>query len=325
MINDREHIAARSRSAWTPVAVALACLAAMCPHIRAQAPIRPNADRIVALEFIGVVPGRESWGLDRPEALAVDHRGRLLIADTGNHRVLVVSAEGEPLSEFGGYGWEAEQLDTPSDLAVLAGISTYVLDEGNRRVSRFDVGGDFLDTVVPEDSAGTPVGLALGRSGDLLLVDSDSQSVLTFSQFSEALEPVGQFGAGAGALIDPRDVDRGPGREMFVADAGRHSIEIFDEFGSPLRAITVSDTMTPEAVLCDGRDNIIVCDVYHGRVLVFSAVTGRQTARLDETDVGDSFRPVSLARAEDGTLLVLDGDRGRVLLVRPVRATAEGR
>lgn len=298
---------------------ALASVLAFLPASNAESKPGERDGTIVALEFTGFLPGQEAWGLDSPEALAVDHRGRLLIVDSGNHRVLVVSANGVPLSEFGGFGWDAAEFDTPTDVAVEPGLCTYVLDEGNRRVSRFDVDGDLLDTPVEQDQAGTPVGLSVDSAGDILLVDSDSQTVLVLSRSSEGVEDFGQFGSGAGALSEPRDVVRGPRREILVADAGRRLVEVYDEFGSPVFALAAPDTMVPEALALDGWDNLLVCDLYRQRVLVFSLATGRVTAELGAEQVGERFRPVGLAFTSDGDVLVLDRDGGRILTARPIR------
>jgi hypothetical protein len=115
-----------------------------------------GAARVTALRMIGALDG--PFGeepLEGPEAVAMDHRGNIVIADTGNHRVVIVSRDGSVLEEFGGYGWEEGQLDSPSDLSIYLGFYTYVLDEGNRRVVRYDAEGDYVDTVVPEDGGRT--------------------------------------------------------------------------------------------------------------------------------------------------------------------------
>lgn len=312
---ERRSVKAARILAFAALALALLAPGAAGGRSRPEETGRP----IVALEFEGFMPGHEAWSLESPEAFAIDHRGRLLLVDSGNHRVVVVSADGALLGEFGGYGWGADEFDTPTDIAVEKGLSTYVLDEGNRRVSRFDVDGDFLDTPVEPDEAGTPVGLFVDSAGDILLVDSDSQSVRLVSRSSEGIGDVGRFGDDVGSLSEPRDVVRGPGREILVADAGRRLVEVYDEFGSPILALAAADTMVPEALALDGRENVLVCDVYRERLLVFSLATGRVTAELGAPQVGERFRPVGLAFAPDGGILVLDGRGGRVLRVRPVR------
>ncbi|MBM3306719.1 MAG: NHL repeat-containing protein [Candidatus Eisenbacteria bacterium] len=246
--------------------------------------------------------------------IAVDHRGSIVIADTGNHRVLVLTTEGESEREFGGYGWEPSRFDGPADLAVYPGFYVYVLDRGNRRVQRFDKDGNYVDTVVGDGALESPVAVAVGRSGEVLLLDADARSVLVFSRFGQAMPPIGRFGAGAGGLVAPAGIAVGPRGEIAVADPGRRSVEVFDEFGAHVRSVTAPDSLTPVAVAFDRQANLFVADEARGRVLAFSA-QGVLTAELVRDDAGLAFRPTDLAPASDGSLVVLDGAGGRFLSV----------
>lgn len=303
--------------------VLLALSIAFVPTGRSKAadgrPVPVRGDRatcVVGLRLLGELPGSEAWALSSPRALAVDHRGDVLIADTGNHRVLVVAETGEIVTEFGGYGWSEGQFDTPSDLAVYEGFYVYVLDEGNRRVQRFDTNGDFVDTVVDSDEAGSPVSLAVGQVGDLLLVDADSQTVLARSQFDEPLGAIGRFGSGEGGLVSPRGVAWGPSRQIAVADPGRSAVEVFDEFGSRLFALGTPDTLSPDDVLFDPGGSVVVNDLRGERVLAYAPRGGGPTASFEGG--GETFVPTALAIDREGRLLVLDGERGRILIIEMI-------
>jgi DNA-binding beta-propeller fold protein YncE len=245
-------------------------------------------------------------GTSGPEAIAFDHRGNLLVADTGNDRVLVVSPGGGLVREFGGYGWTDGRFDSPSDVCVFEGFFIYVLDEGNRRVHRYDLFGNFIDLLIEEGEAGSPVSMAVGQAGGLLLVDSDSQSVRSYSQFDEALEPVGQFGLGEGGLLSPTDVAVGPSREIAVADPGRSAVLVFDEFGTPLYTLAAPDTILPVDVVIGRRGDVFVADHRHRRVLLFD-----RSGRLRHS-LSTGFRPMALALTGSGELAVLDDGGGAV-------------
>lgn len=270
---------------------------------------------VVALRHSATVQVEDAWGLRGPEALAVDHRGNILIADTGNHRVITIASDGEVLNEFGGYGWREGRFDTPTDLSVSPGFYVYVLDEGNRRIVRFDVNGDYVDTVLDEDAAGAPVGIDVAQSGEILVVDTDSQVVRMYSQFAEAADPIGDFGSWEGGLIRPQDVAMGPGREIAVADVGRNSVLVFDEFGSHLYSLSAADTLLPADVTFDRNGNILVADASKGRVLAFARGGGPPTAAIGSPVAGETFSPTSLAIDGDGNLVVLDSDGLRIVSV----------
>ena len=278
---------------------------------RPPGPGRP----VTGFTAAGEMPGTDELGMRAPEAIALDHRGDVVIADTGNHRVLVLDLAGTLVDEFGGWGWDEDRLDTPSDVCVYRGFYTYVLDEGNRRVARYDVDGDYVDLLVAEGDAGSPVSIAVGPAGGLLLVDADTQSVLSYSQFDEKLAPFGRFGLDAGGLLAPGDVAVGPSREVAVADPRRFSVQIFDEFGAPLYSISSPDTLVPSDIAFDARGNVLVVDERHNRLLAFPAGGGPNTASMSGAD---DFRFTAIAPGAAGTLVALDGAAGRVRLIEMV-------
>jgi tripartite motif-containing protein 71 len=307
--------------------LALVVLLAIAATVRAGVEDRAGSpsDRarcVTEFRLAGTVPGVETLGLLRPQALAVDHRGTMLIADTGNHRVVVVSPDGRLITEIGGYGWAAGEFDTPVDLAVTPGFYTYVVELGNRRVQRFDVDGDYVDLVIGEGEAGTPVAAAITKTGGILIVDSDSQTVLARSQFSEVLQPIGRFGTGGRGLVRPADVAVGPGREIAVADPGRNSVEVFDEFGAHLYALSVADSLAPDEVEFDPNGVALVGDSAHGRVWAFPPGGGDATASFA---LREGLRPSGLALDREGRLLVLDREGGRVYVLEMIYGDCPGR
>ncbi len=280
---------------------------------------------IIGFELIGEVPGSGQWGLDSPQSLAIDHRGNMVIADSGNNRVLVVSETGDVVMEFGGYGWDEGQFDTPTDLAVYAGFYIYVLDEGNRRVERFDERGNYLGRIVDEDDTSAPIGIAIGSGGELLVVDEDKQAVVIYSQFAEALEPLGGFGEGAGVLVSPCGVVMGPSRQIAVSDPGAGVVHVFDEFGSELHeAALPGERFYPCAVAFDSFGNLIAADAEGHSIVAFGA-RGRLTSAvaLEGDPLSRAIEPVGLAFDSSGRLLVLDRAEGRLILVELVYGACE--
>lgn len=94
--------------------------------------------------------GPAVWAtLNQPEGLALDRRGNLYIADTGNHRIRRVTPEGtlelvagtsKGFSGDGGSALDA-QFAYPRTVAADSLGNIYVADRGNSRVRRIDAGG----------------------------------------------------------------------------------------------------------------------------------------------------------------------------------------
>jgi len=104
--------------------------------------------------------------LNSPQGLALDGAGGFFIADTGNHRIRHVDAEGiiNTVAGTGEAGFAGDnqpasgaQLDSPRNLAFYQGLGLYIADRNNHRIRH--IGMDGVITTV----AGTGVA---GYSGD---------------------------------------------------------------------------------------------------------------------------------------------------------------
>ena len=71
-------------------------------------------------------------------AVAVGLDERVFVADFFNHRIQILSGEGNFLSEFGTHGSGDGQFDHPADIAVDSESRMYVADFGNGRIQVFE-------------------------------------------------------------------------------------------------------------------------------------------------------------------------------------------
>ncbi|XP_017773515.1 PREDICTED: RING finger protein nhl-1-like [Nicrophorus vespilloides] len=81
-----------------------------------------------------------------PQGLAIDGKGRLIVCDSGNDRVLILDPEtGEQLGAIGPIGNKTE-LSIPSDVAV-SGSKIIIVDSGNNRVKIYGEDGEKLNEI----------------------------------------------------------------------------------------------------------------------------------------------------------------------------------
>ena len=107
-----------------------------------------------------------------PHGIALDSGGNVYVADTANHRVQKLDAEGNVLTTWGGLGTEPGQLDRPVAIAVNDSANmVYVSDSGNQRVQVFTLDGDFLGQWNSRDSLN---GLAVADGNRLFVAYTDS-------------------------------------------------------------------------------------------------------------------------------------------------------
>lgn len=159
--------------------------------------------------------------LDRPVDVAVSSDGsRVYVVDAGGidsqrHRVVVYSAEGEMMFEFGRRGGRTGEFNLPTQVEVASDGTVYVLDAGNFRVQVFSADGKFQRTW---GKAGRnfgdfarPRGLALDADENVYVSDTMFRNVQVFNPKGELLLAIGgrrvanqpgAYGMPAGVAVD---------------------------------------------------------------------------------------------------------------------------
>ncbi|MEO8699963.1 MAG: phage tail protein [Kofleriaceae bacterium] len=167
----------------------------------------PDRDRVLVRCGDGFLPiprfggrGIATGRLRRPLGLALDDRGLLYVADSGNHRVQVIhpgdgaveivlgctNAWGEPIA-----GTSGGAMTEPVDVAVgRAGI--YVADRDAHAIHCFDRGFRWLRSI----TVTTPIAVDVAPDGSIIVVDAASTQILQFSADGTPLEGLG-FAEGA--------------------------------------------------------------------------------------------------------------------------------
>jgi sugar lactone lactonase YvrE len=128
-------------------------------------------------------PAREAR-FNGPVGVAVDARGRVIVADTYNDRIRAIHPDGTvtTVAGSGQPGWSdgpsgVAQFDTPCGVAVDAAFNIYVADTGSHAVRRISPDG-IVSTVGPVADTGLfhPIGIAVDAGG-LLYVGDDARIV----------------------------------------------------------------------------------------------------------------------------------------------------
>ena len=290
--------------------------------------------------------------------IAVDANGTAYIADTGNHRVRIVSKSGA-VSTLAGSGTPgfadgagaSAMFNNPSGIAVDASGAVYVADSSNNRIRKVTSSGTVTTlagsgTAAWSDASGTsasfsnPTGVAVDASGNVYVADKGNNRVRVVSASGVVRTLAGSganamtdgVGAGAsfkttsyyyfGIAVDSNGV-------VYVTDAASNRIRTIATDGTvttPAALIPASTTVmyNPNGIAVDSGGNIFVTDYSSAIRMVtqagaFATLTSTSSGYTDGTGSGAQFNnPQGIAVGPNGTLYVMDRSNN---LVRTLSGT----
>jgi DNA-binding beta-propeller fold protein YncE len=197
----------------------------------------PMAGVIFAFDRAGMYLGTLGGGkVGRPCGIAVGPDGRIFVSDVANHRVVVLTRDGESSAILGRRGSGPGEFNFPTYLAVDGRGLLYVSDSLNFRVQVFD--GD-LHPVRQIGRKGDlpgyfaqPKGLAVDAQGHLFVVDAHFEAVQVFDRDGALLMSFGREGHGPGEFWLPAGVCADPTGRIWVADGYNRRVQAFRTLGT---------------------------------------------------------------------------------------------
>jgi sugar lactone lactonase YvrE len=163
--------------------------------------------------------------LSAPAAVAVDGSGNLFIADTGNNRVVKVTAAGVQSVVLSGTVAGAT-LKGPTGIAVDAAGTLYLADTGNNRVLKVTSGG--AASTVGTGLAG-PQGVSVDAAGTVFIADTGNNRILDV--IGSTQHPlINTYDADIGAPLSKpvglsiQMLSGGTSEALYIADSGNNRV-----------------------------------------------------------------------------------------------------
>jgi len=254
----------------------------------------------------------EAYKLKNPQALYVNHEGRMLVADTGHYRLQFMRPDGTFDYQFGKKGKDRSEFLALSGVAMDEAGYIFVADSKNNRIQVFNNDGIYLETFGKESGEiyaygpqpGTfsePKDLAFNSRQELYVLDYKNKRIQVFDHKGLFLKEIG----GAKDKIkfhDPVDIALDDSDYLYVADRGDHSVKIFDpvnqlviQFGSIGKGRSYFPSLS--SVTCaEGKVYVSDYEVDEVKVFTFDPTVSQEEERIYFTRVS---KPLNMQNASE--------------------------
>jgi predicted membrane-bound mannosyltransferase/DNA-binding beta-propeller fold protein YncE len=175
-----------------------------------------------------------------PRGVAAAPDGSLYVADSMNHRIQHLDANGSLIGQWGTYASidsgsaPGGTFNEPWGVAVGPDGSVYVADTWNHRVQKFSADGSFLTmwgapitNTTAEISFYGPRAIAVNAQGEVFVSDTGNKRILVFSADGVPITQFGSPGAGEGQLDEPVGLAVDEQGRVYVADTWNRRVQIF--------------------------------------------------------------------------------------------------
>jgi DNA-binding beta-propeller fold protein YncE len=316
-------------------------------------PYEKGYREVAAIRQLGTtgVPGDAPGQFRNPRGVAIAPDGRIVVADTGNHRIQVFDAEGNYLTSWGSNcNLYAEgrpgcvdpdgagplevgdgQFQEPWGVAVDQEGHVYVADTWNHRIQKFTLDGKFLAKwgffATTDGQLGQPVAMwgpraiAIDSQGNVYVTDTGNKRVQKFDPDGNFL---GQYGGGGvieGYFDEPVGLAVDAQNNFYVADTWNRRVQKFDANFNFLKAWPIygwesqSIFNKPYLAVDSAAGLVYVTDPEGYRVLVFDTEGNfRATFGQYGSDALSFALPNGIAVDGEGNIYVADADNHRILI-----------
>ncbi|MDZ4177726.1 MAG: 6-bladed beta-propeller [Coriobacteriia bacterium] len=348
-------ISSRRMLVATAVVLALALIALLLYilfHMKPDIPSAGVPDETRGLRTVLVLDGPgvgANPDFKRPLGAALGSGGTIYVADTGNNRICVFSADGEFEFEFGGFGvakpasgieptWEPGLFNFPTAVAIDDDGLLYVADLQNNQIQVFKADGTFIRrfpdplTVVGRGGSGQG-GLGIAVTGlaihDDLVYATDEFQIVVFTREGEFVRQFGRPGTGPADFDRPNGLVLDKDGSLYVADSNNNRLVAYGPDGTVRWALggPVTDISRaaesifglPRDVAVTGRGTLVVIDAFEFEIVEVDA-DGEEIARYGQRgSMPGQFNFPNSIDVRGERLLVADKENDRVQLLELFR------
>ncbi len=220
---------------------------------------------------------RAEGRFNNPRGLAIDLRGYIYVADSGNPRIQKFDGGGNFITQWGSPGNGEAQFITPSGVAVDSKGYIYVADTGNNRIQKFDSEGKFVTQWgglgSEEGQFNVPIAVTTDLFRNVYVADLKNNRVQIFESDGTFITKLDGKGIGE-TSFSPGGVAVDYDGNIFIADSRSNKILKYDmemrfvtRWGSYGREDIEFGNLSALAV--DSHGNVYAADAGNNRIQMF--------------------------------------------------------
>ena len=236
----------------------------------------------------------DQLNLLNPRNVEVAPDGTLYVLDTGNHRVLHLSTEGEIFNSWGEFGTTESgggaggTFNEPWGITIGPDGNIFIADTWNHRIQKFTPDGAFLTSWgkfgqrETPDSFWGPRDVAIDDHGHVYVSDTGNKRIVVFDIDGQFLAEFGDTGLGDGQFDEPSGLALDAEGNLYVADTWNQRIQVFSPDANGIAQYFLlkwdlegwyGQSLDNKPYLTIGSDgNVYVSDPELSRILVFSPI-----------------------------------------------------
>lgn len=236
---------------------------------------KSSMETMIASATIGevTVPPGKCW---YPRGVALDKDGNILLVDTGTHRVLKFSPQGQLLAEAGS---ESRSGNASGDFNCPVGIAVspvsgqvYVCDRFNHRVQvlgpkNLEFLKEFGESGMSAEQFTNPWDVAIDKEGNAYVADCGNRCVKVFTPELSLARTIGKGGGRykRGDLRAPSCLCVDDNGFLYVADMGLRCVLVYDALGNFRQDF--GRFSLPYGIAADKKGHVYVSDNGGGGIL----------------------------------------------------------
>lgn len=195
-----------------------------------------------------IVEVKRVEGFQNAVSVGSDGKGNIYVLDNFSNELIKFTSMLKEVKRIGRKGWAAGEFDAPTFIDCSTGLDIYVSDGKNYRIQRFDLNLSYVTTLItnaevidPRFKFDTPLASTILGSNMYVLDGENKRIVVYKTQNYSPFTSFGGFQSAEPPFVQPVKILSDNNMKLYVYDAGRSAIYVYDNFGTYIKYITYSN------------------------------------------------------------------------------------